>query len=153
MSAEAIAESLGLKRHGKNWRGPCPCCGGSARSGKFSLAEGRSGPVWQCFAGCSGDAIAAELRDRKLLEPRASPRRPPPKYSRDQIELAQLVVLIAEADARRWVFPGAEDLRALRKAVAIITHAPRQTAAGSLAQQALRAPSIRALVAKGLRHE
>jgi len=150
VSAEAIADSLGLKRHGQNWRGACPCCGGSNRSGKFSLAEGRSGPIWQCFAGCQGDDIADELRQRGLLAPRASPRRPAAKYSRDQIEHAELVVLVAESDARCGLAVSPSDLRALLKAVSVVTLYPRRTTAGIMAQQALSAPHTRALVAKGL---
>ncbi len=63
MTAEVIAEALGLKRSGHTWRGPCPLHGGTS----FTLSEGRDGrPLWTCWSGCDRADILEELRSRGL---------------------------------------------------------------------------------------
>jgi len=57
-----------------SWRGPCPCCGGSKRSGKAAVTETSSGAVIaHCFAcGANGLQIveALGLEPSDLYPPR-----------------------------------------------------------------------------------
>jgi len=50
-----IATTFNLRQHGNRYSGPCPKCGGSARSDKFSI---RTDGGFKCYAcGFKGDAI------------------------------------------------------------------------------------------------
>ena len=82
MDASSIAESLNLRRNGNGWRGPCPVCGGSDKSSKFSIRDGDMGGVivW-CFAGCTQREIIKELKSRNLWPLRKSLVSPQEKYS------------------------------------------------------------------------
>ena len=141
--ATAIAHALDLRRAGKSWRGACPACGGSDRSGKFIVSEKDGRVLWFCHAGCSQSAIRQELADRGLMA-RPDPRRPQPKYSRDQIEISELIVLVGEAAIRRKEWPNETDHLALVKAAAIVRECPRTTIQGRLATKALNASHVSA---------
>lgn len=65
VDAETIAEALGARRYGDSWRCPCPVCGERNQT-KFKIAEGDTGPLVYCFAGCDFRAIRAELKRRGL---------------------------------------------------------------------------------------
>lgn len=56
--AAEIAGKHGLKRSGSRWAGPCPECGGSKGSDRFSLWEKPDGFLYKCFS-CEfkGDAL------------------------------------------------------------------------------------------------
>lgn len=63
---EAVALSLGLKRSGGEWKGPCPLCGGDDR---FHVRRGRHYDlIVLCRAGCEFRDIAAELTARGIIE-------------------------------------------------------------------------------------
>ena len=66
MDAETIADALDLKKTGTGWRGPCPVCGGSDMATKFTVRDEGSQVLVHCFAGCTQDAVIAELRHRGL---------------------------------------------------------------------------------------
>ena len=140
MDAEAVAIALDLKRAGKGWRGPCPCCGGSDRAGKFSLSENNTGRLlWHCFAGCRQDDIRAVLTDRGLLDrERERENKPRPRWSRDDVETAVCMVLVCEAGLRRQEWPEESDHSALLRAAAIVGEARPATPAGDLALDALQ---------------
>ncbi len=54
-----IAMKLGLRRHGNEYKGPCPCCGGTDR---FHIRHGHSQPVlYHCRQGCSFAEISRAL--------------------------------------------------------------------------------------------
>jgi len=137
MDADQIGHALDLKRSGGSWRGCCPCCGGSARSGKFILSEKNGKLLWFCHAGCSQSAIRQELTDRGLLA-RPNESRPQAKYTRDQVEIAELIVLVAEAAIRRNEWPNEQDHAALVRAAGIVRESPRNTTQGRLSAKALR---------------
>lgn len=87
---QAIATHLGLSRQGNRLVGPCPACGGSAKSTRFQVTlSGRHQGAVKCWAaGCSGKEIliAAGLwqseaewragREADRPGPAASRRRP-----------------------------------------------------------------------------
>ena len=141
--ADQIGHALDLKRSGNGWRGSCPACGGSARSSKFVITEKDGRVPWFCHAGCSQSAIRQELTDRGLLT-RPNESRPGPKHTRDQVEIAELIVLIAEAAIRRREWPNETDHLALVRAAAIVRECPRNTTPGRLATKALNASHVSA---------
>lgn len=67
VSAATIAEALGLRRVGRDYRGGCPLCGGDSR---FTLTEKDGRLLWKCWAGCDQSALTAELRARALYPER-----------------------------------------------------------------------------------
>jgi len=150
MDAEQIGNALDLKRSGGSWRGCCPCCGGSARSGKFILSEKNGKLLWFCHAGCHQDAIRAELVDRGLLA-KPNERRPQPKYTRDQVEHAALTVLVAEAAIRKSdpIITRADNRRDLMRAVLVIREAKHASPAITKARQALASPAIKEYISGG----
>ena len=63
----SIAQSLGLKKKGSEYKGPCPMpnCGGTDR---FHIQRGKVHPiVMHCRHGCSFSDLAREMRDRGLV--------------------------------------------------------------------------------------
>lgn len=61
----SIAQSLGLKKKGSEFKGACPCCGGNDR---FHIMRGKVHPiVMHCRHGCSVSDLARQMRDRGLL--------------------------------------------------------------------------------------
>lgn len=62
---ESVAQSLGLKKKGSEYKGPCPECGGDDR---FHIQRGKLHPiVMHCRHGCSFSDLAKEMRDRGLV--------------------------------------------------------------------------------------
>ena len=60
-----IARSLGLKRVGSEYKGPCPECGGNDR---FHIQRGKKHPiVMHCRHGCTFSTLAKHMRDRGLV--------------------------------------------------------------------------------------
>lgn len=80
-NAAEVAQQLGLRRMGGQYRGPCPVCAGSDRATKFVLRQGDGGTLaWACHNGCSGSDIGRELHARGLLVlDRTAIRKAPPK--------------------------------------------------------------------------
>ena len=140
--ADQIGHALDLKRSGNGWRGSCPACGGSSRSSKFVITEKDGRVLWFCHAGCSQAAIRQELTDRGLLA-KPNESRPQPKYTRYQIEIAELTVLIGEAALRRREWPNERDHAALVRAAAIVREYPNNTMQGKLATKALKTNLVR----------
>ena len=66
-NAETIAEALGgAKRNGSGWVAICPAH--DDHNPSLSLTNGDGGWVlWHCFAGCSQEAVTAELKARDLI--------------------------------------------------------------------------------------
>ena len=61
----SVAHSLGLKKKGSEWAGPCVECGGHDR---FSIKRGRLHPiVMHCRHGCTFSTLAKHMRDRGLV--------------------------------------------------------------------------------------
>jgi hypothetical protein len=61
----SIAQSLGLKKKGSEYKGPCPECGGNDR---FHIQKGRTHPiVMHCRHGCDFSTLAKQMRDRGLV--------------------------------------------------------------------------------------
>ena len=61
----SVAQSLGLKKKGNEYKGPCVLCGGDDR---FHIQRGKVHPiVMHCRHGCSFSDLAKEMCDRGLV--------------------------------------------------------------------------------------
>lgn len=103
MDAETIAHSLGGKRYGKGYRSPCPVCGGSDKSTKFSIKDAGDRVLVHCFSGCSFKEIMTELRSRGLW-PDGSPEQKARwlrKKTLVKAESAKNYILVAEPALER----------------------------------------------------
>ena len=66
MSIAHIAQGLGLKKMGGEYKGPCPCCGGNDR---FHIKEGRNATMMvHCRYLCSYASIMRQLEDLGLVD-------------------------------------------------------------------------------------
>ena len=72
IDAQTIAEALGGRHYGNSYRSPCPVCGGSDKSTKFTMTDASDRVLVHCHAGCQFADIVSELRSRGLW-PDASP--------------------------------------------------------------------------------
>ena len=65
ITLEEAALALGLRRNGRQWRGPCPNCGAPDA---FSLGPGlKRAVVFKCFTGCDRRALAKSLYRINLI--------------------------------------------------------------------------------------
>lgn len=90
-----IADQLGLKRMGHEYKGPCPVCGGNDR---FHIKAGRTHDViYHCRQGCQFIEIVKELQDRGIIE---NDFKPDPNYvsNAQRQEMATDKVFIAMLD-------------------------------------------------------
>lgn len=95
-SSESLAEALGLRRSGSEFKGPCPVCGGDDR---FHVKTGRERDVlFYCRHGCKYAVILAELERRGLIERGLSVK---PQYKKDDLETADFLIAIMGAALRR----------------------------------------------------
>lgn len=76
MNAEAIAIALNGKRTGSGWIARCPAHGD--RTPSMSIADGDTGVVVCCHAGCPQEAVIAALQDRGVWPGRSGTERPDP---------------------------------------------------------------------------
>ena len=98
MNIPYIAEGLGLKKMGGEYKGPCPCCGGDDR---FHIKEGNGGVMLlHCRYLCSYASIMQDLRNRGLVENEPFERVGPTSSQRATIETDKVVMMIYEADKR-----------------------------------------------------
>jgi hypothetical protein len=93
---ETVAEALNLKRSGGEYKGACPLCGGHDR---FHVKQGRHADLLiYCRHGCRFTDIAKVLESRGLVRGDEFVR---PRYRRDDLEMADHVILVMESAARR----------------------------------------------------
>jgi hypothetical protein len=98
MNIAYIAEGIGLKKMGGEYKGPCPCCGGDDR---FHIKEGRNGVMMvHCRYLCSYASIMRNLEDRGLVEKEPFERVGLTSSQRATIETDKVIMLIYEADKR-----------------------------------------------------
>jgi len=90
-SIEDTARSLGLKKSGSQYSGPCPCCGGRDR---FWIKRGKQHDIIAtCRQGCDFSVLAKELKALGMIEdsPFYTTR-----YRQDDITKAHTLMMIAE---------------------------------------------------------
>ena len=84
---KTVAEQLGLKRAGAEYKGACPVCGGNDR---FHIKRGSSSNMLvYCRHGCRYSAIMRELESRGIIDSEPYQR---PKYKKDTLELADFYI-------------------------------------------------------------
>jgi hypothetical protein len=91
-----IAERLGLKRSGSEYKGPCPVCGGVDR---FHVRAGRSADLLiHCRHGCKYSEIAAELERTGIVEREEYTK---PTHRRDDLELCDHMIAVMRGAVQR----------------------------------------------------
>jgi len=93
---QAVADSLGLRRAGSEYKGPCPICGGTDR---FHVRQGRSADfLVHCRHGCRYSDILRELERRGIIE---SDGYKPQAYRKDDLEHCDFLLLVMEGAIAR----------------------------------------------------
>jgi hypothetical protein len=95
MDVKAIAEALGLKRAGSEYKGPCPLCGGHDR---FHIKQGQSADlILLCRYGCRYADIMRELENRGLV-PKGDFK--PTQYRQSDLSYCDVLMMVAEGNLR-----------------------------------------------------
>lgn len=91
-SSQSIAEALGLRRSGSEFKGPCPVCGGDDR---FHVKTGRDRDVlFYCRHGCKYSTILSELEQRGIIERGIRTR---PQYKKSDLDFADHLAVIMQS--------------------------------------------------------
>ena len=106
-----VADALGLRRVGSEYKGPCPICGGKDR---FHVRAGRSAEfLVHCRHGCSYSDLARELESRGIVD---RDDYVAPAHRRADLELADHMILVMQGAALR----GEKISQSDREAVAML---------------------------------
>ena len=104
-----IAQSLGLKKMGGEYKGPCPICGGNDR---FHLKRGKKHDfILHCRYMCPYSALMRELEDRGLVERDKFEPQGLSAEQRRQVALDKVLLNIFEADQAKGHKPSLTDWR------------------------------------------
>jgi len=88
---QMVADSLGLRRSGSEYKGPCPICGGHDR---FHIKIGQSVDLLVgCRHGCRFSDLARELERRGLVE---GDDYKPQAYRRADLEYCDFLLMVME---------------------------------------------------------
>ena len=88
---ERVADSLGLRRAGSEYKGACPICGGTDR---FHIKNGRSADLLiYCRHGCKYADIVRELENRGIVE---RDDYEAPRYRKADLEHCDFFILVME---------------------------------------------------------
>ena len=88
---ERVADSLGLRRAGSEYKGACPICGGTDR---FHVKNGRSADLLiYCRHGCKYSDIVRELENRGIVE---RDDYEAPRYRKADLEHCDFFILVME---------------------------------------------------------
>lgn len=74
MDAAALASALGLRRSGRLWQGPCPCC---AYDSGFVVQERDGRLLFHCHVGCPQTDVLDALKAQDIWPSRRQYRLPP----------------------------------------------------------------------------
>lgn len=108
-----VAEQLGLKRAGAEYKGACPVCGGDDR---FHIKRGTSANMLlYCRHGCRYSEIMREFEKRGIVDSEPYQR---PKYKKDTLALADYYIAALTASVKLGGKLGAKD----RISIAAILH-------------------------------
>lgn len=95
-SVQELAERLGLRRAGGEYKGACPICGGDDR---FHIKESKAGGLLvYCRQGCEYSAIMRELENRGLVE---KGNYTPPRYRHQDLDFADSLLLVVEGNVEQ----------------------------------------------------
>jgi hypothetical protein len=100
-----IAEALGLRRSGGEYKGACPICGGDDR---FHIKESRdSNMLVYCRRGCEYSQIMRELENRGLVE---KSEYIAPRYRHQDLDFADSLVLVVSGNLEKEFQFEAQDI-------------------------------------------
>ena len=103
-----VADALGLRRVGSEYKGACPICGGTDR---FHVKAGRSADfLVYCRHGCSYSDLARELERRGIVD---RDDYVAPTHRRADLELADHMILVMQGAALRGETISQSDRRAV----------------------------------------
>lgn len=112
MNIEAIADALGLKKAGAEYKGPCPLCGGHDR---FHIKEGQQTDlILLCRHGCQYTAIMRELEERDLV-PKGDYK--PQFYKKSDLNYCDALIMVAKGNLEQDMAFNAKDMLALSRMV------------------------------------
>lgn len=87
--SDHIAHTLGLRKSGAEYKGPCPVCGGTDR---FHIKQGRSRDlIMHCRHGCTFAQLMHEFENRGLAEKGEWIR---PKYRQSDLDFCDTLLIV-----------------------------------------------------------
>jgi hypothetical protein len=126
MDIQAIADALGLKRAGSEYKGPCPLCGGHDR---FHIKAGSQHDlILLCRHGCRYGDIMRELENRQLV-PKGDFK--PTLYRQKDLSYCDALIMVAEGNINTDMKFKAADMLALSRMISKVDQ-PRQDKLQSL---------------------
>ena len=115
-SAQQIADALGGKQHGKNYRAPCPAHN-SSNPTTLSISDSTGRLLVHCFAGCSQEQVIAALTDIGLW---SNSERHSSFVDKQKEEHARIVLSLAESQLRYGKPLSAEDRSTVDEALRLL---------------------------------
>jgi len=115
-SAQQIADALGGKRYGKNYRAPCPAHN-SSNPTTLSISDSEGILLVHCFAGCSQEQVISTLSDMGLW---SHSERHSDFAKKQGEEHARIVLSLAESQLRRGKPLSAEDRSTVDEALRLL---------------------------------
>lgn len=96
LSIQQVAESLGLKKSGGEFKGACPICGGDDR---FHIRQGKNHELLvYCRHGCTYSQLMAALEKAGLV-PKTSYT--PPRYRYEDLDFADSVLMVGKGNLEK----------------------------------------------------
>ena len=107
-SVQELADQLGLRKAGKEYKGACPICGGDDR---FHIKESQTGGfLVYCRQGCTYPQLMHELEKRGLVE---SDGYRSPRYRHQDLDFADSLVLVVSGNLKEEFTFYAEDIQTI----------------------------------------
>jgi hypothetical protein len=112
MNIEHIAQTLGLKKYGNEYKGPCPICGGDDR---FHVKKGqRTDLIFLCRHGCRFSDIMRHLEESGLV-PKTEYLRP--QYLQSDLDHCDALIMVCKGNMEKSFEFHASDMLALSRMV------------------------------------
>lgn len=116
MNIEHIAQNLGLKKHGGEYKGPCPICGGDDR---FHIKHGKQADlIVLCRHGCRYADIMRLLEDRQLVPKQDQYVRP--TYLQRDLDYCDALMMVVESDLDRGRKFKGDDILAISRMISLV---------------------------------
>lgn len=104
-SVQELADHLGLKKAGREYKGACPICGGDDR---FHIKESQAGGLLvYCRQGCTYPQLMHELEKRGLVESTGYIK---PRYRYQDLDFADSLLVVVAGNIEQDVKFCAADL-------------------------------------------
>jgi len=111
-SVQELAEKLGLRRAGGEYKGECPICGGDDR---FHIKEGKvDGLLVYCRRGCTYAELMRELEKRGLVE---KTEYTAPRYRHQDLDFADSLVVVVAGNLEKEFKFQAQDITTIAELI------------------------------------